>query len=199
LNSILYRFEKNLALFSTELGLNASKYHDAANNREIAIRNVLFETNTYLGGGLWADYNLTSKRRQPISKGSLSISQWIPLWAGLAGGLSAEQLVGMLFQSGLLQNAGVLTTDAIKTNQQWDSPNAWAPLVMLTIDGLVELNIPTSIYLAENISNAWLRTCYIAYNRTGFMYEKYNAYIAGFGGGGGEYEPQVIDRSPSEL
>ena len=191
LNSILYRFEKNLVLFSTELSLDASKYEDAVNEREIAIRNVLYEVNTYLGGGLWADYNLTSKARQPITKGSLSISQWVPMWAGLATDLSAEQLVGMLFQSGLLQNAGVLTTDSIKTNQQWDLPNSWAPLVMLTIDGLIGLNIPTSIYLAENISNAWVRTCFLAYNRTGYMYEKYNAYITGVGGGGGEYEPQV--------
>ena len=30
-----------------------------------------------------------------------------------------------------------------------------------------------------------------AYEATGFMYEKYNAYVPGQGGGGGEYTPQT--------
>ena len=36
-----------------------------------------------------------------------------------------------------------------------------------------------------------MNTCYIAYNTTGYMYEKYDAYVIGKGGGGGEYIPQV--------
>jgi hypothetical protein len=45
--------------------------------------------------------------------------------------------------------------------------------------------------LQDNITDLWLNTCYIAFNRTGYMYEKYNAYQVGVGGGGGEYTPQV--------
>jgi hypothetical protein len=46
-------------------------------------------------------------------------------------------------------------------------------------------------YVQDEISQSWLNTCYIAYNRTQYMYEKYNAYEVGVGGGGGEYKPQV--------
>lgn len=31
----------------------------------------------------------------------------------------------------------------------------------------------------------------MAYNATGYMYEKYNAFEVGVGGGGGEYVPQI--------
>lgn len=31
----------------------------------------------------------------------------------------------------------------------------------------------------------------MAYSNTGYMYEKYNAYEVGVGGGGGEYKPQI--------
>lgn len=31
----------------------------------------------------------------------------------------------------------------------------------------------------------------VAYDRTGYMYEKYNAFEVGVGGGGGEYVPQI--------
>lgn len=41
------------------------------------------------------------------------------------------------------------------------------------------------------MSAIWLETGYLAYNSTGFMYEKYNAFEMGVGGGGGEYTPQV--------
>ena len=37
----------------------------------------------------------------------------------------------------------------------------------------------------------WLRTNLIAYQRTGFMFEKYNCTTVGAGGGGGEYIPQM--------
>mgnify|MGYP003386803119 CR=1 FL=1 len=36
-----------------------------------------------------------------------------------------------------------------------------------------------------------METGYLAYNATGYMYEKYNAFEVGVGGGGGEYVPQV--------
>ena len=43
----------------------------------------------------------------------------------------------------------------------------------------------------SGISTRWLDTCFQAFNTTGFMYEKYNAFEVGVGGGGGEYVPQV--------
>jgi alpha,alpha-trehalase len=50
---------------------------------------------------------------------------------------------------------------------------------------------PTGAGVAKRMGDAWLATCFDAYNNTGYMYEKYNAFEFGVGGGGGEYVPQV--------
>lgn len=62
---------------------------------------------------------------------------------------------------------------------------------MLTILLSCNCVVPFSCLISQNeLSQLWLNTCYIAYHRTGFMYEKYNAFEVGVGGGGGEYTPQ---------
>jgi alpha,alpha-trehalase len=147
-----------------------------------------------------------------------TVAYWVPLWAGIlpSDGTTADDLVASLQRSGILQAAGVLTT-TIDTGLQWDAPDSWAPEVMFTIEGLQVLNTQNSLNLAvsmlqflyesrllytflfalrciplqEDITQRWLNTCYIAYNRTQYMYEKYNAFEVGVGGGGGEYKPQV--------
>ena len=67
----------------------------------------------------------------------------------------------------------------------------WAPCVYFVIEGLRNLGIPKALTSANQIKEAWLNTCYLAYNETGYMYEKYNAFEIGQGGGGGEYTPQI--------
>lgn len=46
-------------------------------------------------------------------------------------------------------------------------------------------------YTQSTISSEWLNTNYVAFTRTKFMYEKYDAFHVGVGGGGGEYVPQI--------
>ena len=70
---------------------------------------------------------------------------------GLTAGKPLDQLVFSLLDSGLLQVGGVLTTDSQNTGQQWDSPNAWAPLVLLTVEGLRSLRILSAEYVAVRI------------------------------------------------
>ena len=41
-------------------------------------------------------------------------------------------------ESGLLQAGGALTTAVADSGQQWDSPNAWAPLQAMLVRGLGE-------------------------------------------------------------
>jgi hypothetical protein len=99
-----------------------------------------------------------------ISKGSIhdvrSISGWsAPLWAGLGVMLSDDEvniLMANLLSgadvsdddeeeedgpSGLIQMGGVRTTvmGLSEGSQQWDSPNAWAPLQMMLIIGLEQM------------------------------------------------------------
>lgn len=67
-------------------------------------------------------------------------------------------------------------TTTVSSGQQWDAPNAWPPLVLLLIEGLMTLKVDSAVSMATNITNNWLNTNYVAYNETGYMYEKYNAY-----------------------
>jgi neutral trehalase len=67
---------------------------------------------------------------------------------GLAENKNKEQLINLFYKSGLKQVGGLLTTVTTNTNQQWDSPNAWAPLVLLIIEGLLKLDIPAGALLA---------------------------------------------------
>jgi alpha,alpha-trehalase len=92
----------------------------------------------------------------------------------------------------LLGRGGVFTT-TVESGQQWDYPNAWAPLVALLVEGLDARGsqCEEAIALATRLRQQWLRTCYEAWRETGYMYEKYNATAQGQGGGGGEYVPQV--------
>ena len=41
------------------------------------------------------------------------------------------------------------------------------------------------------VAYTYLSSAFVAYNQTGYMYEKYNALQFGVGGGGGEYVPQT--------
>ena len=61
----------------------------------------------------------------------------------------------------------------------------------MMIEGLREIGVIEANTLADKITSDWLHSCYVAYNETKLMYEKYNATAIGQGGGGGEYIPQV--------
>lgn len=200
-------------------GIAEVNYTTLARRRYYAIQSFLWDNSSYhwrdfnLTSNSFAQRNVSVDGRSSYS----TVAYWLPLWAQiypqqsrnhpnvphLIGKTSLEtcsSLLSSLKTSGLVQAAGILTTTA-NTGQQWDAPNAWPPLVMLLIEGLKNLGLATislnstacsdALELAENITTHWLETNYIAYNTTQFMYEKYNAYEMGVGGGGGEYTPQI--------
>ncbi len=109
----------------------------------------------------WNDFNVTSME-QITSYGppdSVSISSYIPLWAGLLSANDSntalqQSVLSSLESSNLIQEAGVLTT-TIPSGQQWDSPNAWPPLVLLTIEGLRRMTIPEAHTLAVRLNSCY--------------------------------------------
>lgn len=79
---------------------------------------------------------------------------------GLSIGKNVEAILSALFKSGIVQPGGLLTSLAEGTEQQWDSPNAWAPLVLLTIEGLSTIDIPAGSALAvSRILRYFCRVC----------------------------------------
>jgi alpha,alpha-trehalase len=121
-------------------------------------------------------------------------SNYVPLWAGLGGvrhnSTRARLVADSLASSGLLAPGGVLTTLA-RTPEQWDWPNAWAPLQHMIAVGLNATGEPRAAALGRRVARTWLQTGLAAFSRTGWSYEKYDARGVGIGGGGGEYVPQV--------
>jgi alpha,alpha-trehalase len=169
LNAIMYRFELNLAQLATSCAVYAESIGDyanysmytaqseiyaaAASARQTAIQSILWDPVAYC----WKDYNMTSGM---FTNNSVSIASWVPVWGGYGSDLvpsrdaqTDSKLVQSLVNSNLLQDAGVLTTN-VDSSQQWDSPNAWAPLVMFTIEGLQLINSSESWELSVRKNTA---------------------------------------------
>jgi alpha,alpha-trehalase len=84
LNSIMYRWEQNMARFASILGQDSvgSSFLHAAQARAVAVDAVLWQDGAGAGQGLWYDFNLSSARSVKADPDSApSISQWVPLWA----------------------------------------------------------------------------------------------------------------------
>ncbi|OLQ08415.1 Trehalase [Symbiodinium microadriaticum] len=190
LNCILLRLEKRLAAFARHLGDKdrAAALEAAAERRSAAVDRLLWSDDL----GSYRDLRLDTGKAAVLP----SLSDFAaPLWAGLTG-RRVEALLASLRGSGLLQAGGAATT-TLNSGEQWDAPNAWAPLQLMLIEGLETLSetmgseAPGSAELAEELASRWLRNCYEAWHKHGAMFEKYDAFHPGEGGGGGEYHPQT--------
>jgi len=120
-------------------------------------------------------------------------SNWFPLWSGAYDKTNEtfkELVYSSLLKSGLVQEGGVLSTD-VASGQQWDSPNAWAPHQSFIVQVLLALDTPESRELAQTIAVRWIKATYIGYQESKIMHEKYNGFLPGQPGDGGEYPPQV--------
>jgi alpha,alpha-trehalase len=166
----------------------AAAYEKAASLRARAMNGLLWDSK----GGTYRDYRLDAGAHSHV----VSVSDYsVPLWAGLTGPdntvASAAGIVASLERSGLLQPGGASTT-ALNTGQQWDAPNAWAPLELMLVEGLDALQGNTEAHeLANKVATEWLDSGLVAWKKTHVMYEKYDAFKPGSTGGGGEYHPQI--------
>jgi len=199
LNSVLYRAELSLSQFHTELAIGsddthiasnhslaASVYAKAASQRAHAMNSLLWDRQAKT----YRDYRLDAGAHSQV----VSLSDYSgPLWAGLTGPREGASMLESLQSSGLLQRGGASTTPLF-TGQQWDAPNAWAPLQLMLVEGLDAVEGPNR-HMARQIANTlatrWLNSGLVAWDKNRTMYEKYNAFEPGSTGGGGEYHPQV--------
>eukprot|EP00605_Chrysophyceae_sp_TOSAG23-4_P000626 GSChrysophyteH1.ASY1.ANO1.705.1 assembled CDS len=202
LNSILYEVEANLASLAERLAmdLDKQKYIQLAERRKEAIYAVF-----WTGSGekadsqpyRWLDYNITSGQ---LSIAIEAVSSFAPLWTGLVSNETLHEydfytsdVLQSFQQSSLVKQGGIATT-SMDTGQQWDFPNAWPPLVFIVTESMNRLaspSLPPTKSIATNISLTWMETNYQAFEKTGYMFEKYDSRELGKGGGGGEYVPQV--------
>lgn len=177
-------------------------YREAAERRARAIDALLWSE----ASGHWRDVTLV--RRQAASGGPsiaqpragsrlapstlLSASDYVPLWAGAydrANKTRIALIVRSLAASELLCKAGIASTLARSSHQQWDFPNGWAPLQHMIVEGLLATGDASAARLAESVARKWTRASLKLWE-SGYMHEKIDV-VQGKEGGGGEYLPQV--------
>lgn len=179
LNSLLWNLEALLA-HAYHLKDNAVKsqyYTNRANNRKILIQQYFWNSEK----GFYFDYDNMKKE----NANSWTLAGIFPLFFGLSSQDQAKKCAKHIEEK-FLKPGGVVTT-LIRSGQQWDAPNGWAPLQYMTVMALERYGYRT---LAVEIANRWLSLCEKVYSNNTKFVEKYNVEDVTLEAGGGEYPVQ---------
>jgi len=179
LNSLLYHLEFTLAK-TYELANNTVKANFYRTKYELRKKEILkYCWNSKQG--FFMDYNFKKETVTTV----YSLAGVYPLFVEMADKKQAYLVAKRISQS-FLKAGGVVTTSN-NTGQQWDSPNGWAPLQWITIQGLRYYSQDS---LANIIKQRWISLNLKVYNNTYKLLEKYNVLDLSEKGGGGEYPNQ---------
>lgn len=179
LNALMYKMEKMIALASKAAGddAKAAQYDGFANARQKGIEKYLWNDKE----GWYADYDLKSHK----VRNQLTAAALFPLYVNAAAKDRASK-VATATHAHLLQPGGLATT-SVKSGQQWDAPNGWAPLQWVAASGLQNYGQDT---VAMDVTWRFLTNVQHTYDREKKLVEKYDVSTTGTGGGGGEYPLQ---------
>lgn len=164
---------------------NATKFQHRANKMYSALKNYFWSE----VGQTWFDHGYSTNGTP------FYVSNIMPIWAKgyhqtPEGALAVIKRLWpqMMFPGGV-------PTSLIYSKEQWDFPNAWAPLQQFIIDALDGLNLPEATEMADKLAVTWFNSNYCAWSNTlsqgGLFFEKYDVTNPGVAGGGGEYHVQT--------
>jgi alpha,alpha-trehalase len=178
LNALMFGIENAIRLGAEELGdaRLAAEFAKRATARSEALNRYLWNETM----GLFDDYDLSTLNQ----RASITPACLFPLFCGLASTAQAQRTADLV-ENTLLAPGGLLTSTHA-TAQQWDSPNGWAPLQWIAVEGLERYGHGR---LAREIACRWLTTVNRDFKATGRLVEKYDVVAVGRGGGG-EYPLQ---------
>lgn len=171
LNCLLYGMEQQMA------GWLGGEYQSAAEARKQAVQSYCWNE----AQGWFFDYDWRTGQQTD----SWSLAGIYPLYCGLANPAQAQAVARNIEQK-FLRPGGLVTT-LQETGQQWDSPNGWAPLQWIAVEGLRRYGHEA---LAQEIARRFVALAEKVYRSTGKMMEKYNVCDLGLEAGGGEYPLQ---------
>jgi alpha,alpha-trehalase len=179
LNSLLFGLEQAISAGCMRTGDSSCRleFEQRAAWRRKAIDRYLWDAPS----GAYLDYRWTRRGRVA----GISAATLYPLFVGLSSPLQVRS-VARTARDSLLKAGGIVTTP-LDTGQQWDSPNGWAPLQWIAVDGLRRHREPA---LAATIACRWMAGVNHLYRETGKLVEKYDVVDTGRRGGGGEYPTQ---------
>jgi alpha,alpha-trehalase len=162
LNSLLYRYERDLAHMAHLLGKPADAQHwdRRGNARANAIQRYLWRPKE----GVFADWDFDHARASDYA----FIASFYPLWAGLATREEANQVEAKL---SIFERPGGLSTSNTNTGLQWDEPYGWAPTNWIAVAGLDALGFHAD---AARIAGHFDATVDAGFAADGTIREKYN-------------------------
>ncbi len=162
LNSLLYKYERDMADFAGLLGkrAEAEEWTRRAEARGAAINKYLWDP----ASGIYLDYDFTTGERSTYR----FLTTYYPLWSGAA---SAEQAASVEKKLSLFEADGGLQTSDYQSGVQWDAPFGWAPITWLAVSGLKRYGFDQD---AVRISNKFRATVADNFERDGTIREKYN-------------------------
>ncbi|MCU0647656.1 MAG: alpha,alpha-trehalase TreF [Gemmatimonadaceae bacterium] len=183
LNSILYHTERTIAALRRvrarpgDLAV-AARFDEAAMARAAALRRVAYDS----AQGFFFDVRWQSGERVTDRP---TLAAAVPVYFGVADAMQARAVATRLARD-FLAPGGFVTTK-IRSGQQWDAPNGWAPLQWMAI---AACRLGGQGGAADEATRRWLALNARTYAATGRMMEKYDVLDLSRAAGGGEYPTQ---------
>ncbi len=162
LNSLLYKYETDLADFATTLGkpAEANRWRQEAEARKAAINKYLWNGKA----GLFYDLDLTTGKQSTYNY----LTTFYPLWAGLA---SKAQAAAVEDHLKLFEHGGGLAMSDTVSGTQWDQPFGWAPTNWIAVAGLERYGFHDD---ADRIARHFSATVATNFAHDDTIREKYN-------------------------
>ncbi len=179
LNCLMHNMELTLAeaYRLSENDARQAFYEKRAAKRKKAIHKYFWNDKL----NFYMDYNFIQKEHTH----SISLAGVFPLFFKLAKNKHARS-VRSYIRLDLLKSGGLLTT-TVRSGQQWDAPNGWAPLQWIAYKGLQNYNFHRT---ANAVSSEWIGIIEKEFLHCRKMLEKYNVADTNMIAEGGEYEIQ---------
>lgn len=164
LNSYLYGFETTMADFAIKLDCSGSdEWLKKAEKRKKLMKELCFDKKT----GVYFDYDFIRKEKRNIFCGPC----YLPYVFGLTDDVDALNLIN----ERLVAANGVLCCEKLPSDglsYQWGYPNSWAPYNYFAYVA----NYNSGNYeKAREIAKKYLKTVSSVFDKTGKMFEKYDA------------------------
>jgi alpha,alpha-trehalase len=162
LNSLLFRYERDMAHFAHLLGkaADAHLWEQRAKARNAAIQRYLWQPKE----GMFADYNFIGHNASSYAY----VTSLYPLWAGAATREQAAQVEAKLK---LFERPGGLAMSNTASGMQWDEPFGWAPTNWLAATGLAAYGFRDD---ARRIAGEFTATVDRGFAKDRTIREKYN-------------------------
>merc|ERR550534_2182416 len=187
LNSFLCRNAKLISKMFREVEHfeQAEHYEQIWKDLKLAIRAIFYDEEDKI----WYDYNM---KKAAAHNKKWYPSNLTPLYSLCHhDDLNLNDTMDIWEHSSWANYSGGIPTSLEKTQQQWDLPNSWPPMVEIVVTALENSKTNKGRMMARNLAEVFVQNVYRSWEKSDIIYEKYNCEEPGGGaGGGGEYEVQ---------